>query len=194
MRAHEAGALHGDLGYRGPAWLRTPEDVNALVPQLWPRTVSRTGTGSLQVGGVSVADLAAEHGTPAYLLDEVDLRARCREFAAGFSDADVYYAGKSFLCKAVVRIVEQEGLFLDVCSGGELATALAADFPAERIGFHGNNKSVAELTPALEAGVGRIVVDSFHEISRLTELARSMAKRPAVLVRVTVGVEAHTHE
>jgi diaminopimelate decarboxylase len=194
MRAHEAGALHGDLGYRGPAWLRTPEDVNALVPQLWPRTVTRAEAGDLRVGGVSVADLAAEHGTPAYLLDEDDLRSRCREFAAAFGEADVYYAGKSFLCKAVVRIVEEEGLFLDVCTGGELAVALAAGFPAERIGFHGNNKSTSELSRALEAGVGRIIVDSLQEIDRLTDLSEKSGKRPRVLVRVTVGVEAHTHE
>src|SRR3954462_10924050 len=194
MRAHEAGALHGDLGYRGPAWLRTPEDVNALVPQLWPRTVIRTDAGFLQVGGVNVADLATEHGTPAYLLDEVDLRARCREFAAAFGDADVYYAGKSFLCKAVVRIVEEEGLFLDVCTGGELAVALAAGFPPERIGFHGNNKSSSELSRALDAGVGRIIVDSDQEVDRLTALARERSVRPRVLLRVTVGVEAHTHE
>ncbi|WP_436526810.1 diaminopimelate decarboxylase [Actinoplanes sp. HUAS TT8] len=194
MRAHEAGALHGDLGNRGPAWLRTPEDVNALLPGLWPRTVTRTDSGPLQIGGVAVTDLAADYGTPAYFLDEDDLRARCRDFAAAFAGADVYYAGKSFLCKAVVRIVEEEGLFLDVCSGGELAVALAAGFPPERMGFHGNNKSVAELSRALDAGVGRIIVDSFDEISRLTELARSRSKRPGVLVRVTVGVEAHTHE
>src|SRR3954453_22903236 len=194
MRAHEAGALHGDLGYRGPAWLRTPEDVNALVPQLWPRTVSRTDTGSLQIGGVSVADLAAEHGTPAYLLDEVDLRARCREFAAAFGDADVYYAGKSFLCRAVVRVIDEEGLFLDGGPGGELAVALASGFPPARIGFHGNNKSVAELERAVQVGVGRIVVDSFEEIARLTEIAVRTGTRPSVLGRVTVGVEAHTHE
>ncbi|GAA2507832.1 diaminopimelate decarboxylase [Winogradskya humida] len=194
MRAHEAGALHGDIGNRGPAWLRSPEDVNALVPQLWPRTVVRTDEGVLEVGGVSVTDLAAEHGTPAYFLDEDDLRARCRDFKEAFADADVYYAGKSFLCKAVVRIVDEEGLFLDVCSGGELAVALAAGFPAERLGFHGNNKSVSELRRALDAGVGRIILDSFHEIDRLTELAREAGKRPAVLIRVTVGVEAHTHE
>jgi diaminopimelate decarboxylase len=174
--------------------LRTPSDVNDLVPQLWPRTVTRTEAGPLEIGGVSVADLAAEYGTPAYLLDEVDLRARCREFAGAFADADVYYAGKSFLCKAVVKIVEEEGLFLDVCTGGELAVALAAGFPAERIGFHGNNKSESELSRALTAGVGRIVVDSFDEIARLTALAEAAGKRPAVLVRVTVGVEAHTHE
>src|SRR4051812_41770016 len=194
MRAHEAGALHGDLGNRGPAWLRTPADVNALVPQLWPRTVTRAEAGSLQVGGVSVTDLAAEHGTPAYFLDEVDLRERCREFAAAFGDADVYYAGKSFLCKAVVRIVEEEGLGLDVCTGGELAVALAAGFPAERIGVHGNNKSVSELTRAVTAGVGHIVVDSFIEIERLARIAAERGVRQRVLVRVTVGVEAHTHE
>jgi diaminopimelate decarboxylase len=194
MRAHEAGALHGDLGYRGPAWLRTPEDVNVLVPHLWPRTVRRTGKGSIEVGGVGIEDLAAEYGTPAYFLDEDDLRVRCRDFVSAFSDADVYYAGKSFLCKAVVRVVEEEGLFLDVCSGGELAVALAAGFPPERIGFHGNNKSMSELSRALDAGVGRIVVDSFDEISRLTEMSKKRNKRPKVLVRVTVGVEAHTHE
>ncbi|BBH64553.1 diaminopimelate decarboxylase [Actinoplanes sp. OR16] len=194
MRAHEAGALHGDLGTRGPAWLRTPEDVNALVPQLWPRTVNRAEQGELRIGGVSVTELAADYGTPAYLLDEDDLRARCRDFKAAFAGADVYYAGKSFLCKAVVRIVEEEGLFLDVCSGGELAVALAAGFPPERLGFHGNNKSVSELSRALDAGVGRIIVDSFDEIARLSELARKSGKRPGVLIRVTVGVEAHTHE
>jgi diaminopimelate decarboxylase len=186
--------MHGDLGNRGPAWLRTPEDVNALVPQLWPRTVTRAEAGALEIGGVSVLDLAAEYGTPAYVLDEDDLRSRCRDFAAAFAGADVYYAGKSFLCKAVVKVIDEEGLFLDVCSGGELAVALAAGFPAERMGFHGNNKSLSELSRALEAGVGRIILDSFQEIDRLTALAREAGKRPGVLIRVTVGVEAHTHE
>jgi diaminopimelate decarboxylase len=194
MRAHEAGALHGELGSHEPGWLRTPHDVNALVPQLWARTVRRADDGVVTVAGRSVVDLAAEHGTPAYVLDEDDLRARCREFAAAFAGADVYYAGKAFLCKAVVKIIDEEGLFLDVCTGGELAVALAAGFPAERLGLHGNNKSVAELARALDAGVGRIVLDSFHEIDRLTELARARGVRPGVLVRVTVGVEAHTHE
>ena len=194
MRAHEAGALHGDLGSRGPAWLRTPEDVNALVPELWPRTVTRDRAGALTIGGVSVPALVAEHGTPAYLLDEDDLRARCRDFKDAFADADVYYAGKSFLCKAVVKVIAEEGLFLDVCTGGELAVALAAGFPAERMGFHGNNKSRRELERAVEAGVGRIIVDSFDEIERLNDISEKSGKRPAVLVRVTVGVEAHTHE
>ncbi|KAB1903582.1 diaminopimelate decarboxylase [Micromonospora sp. AMSO1212t] len=194
MRAHEAGALHGEIGTRGPAWLRTPVDVNALVPQLWPRNVARGPGGALTVAGLDVRDLAAEYGTPAYVLDEDDLRGRCREFRAAFPDADIYYAGKAFLCRAVVRMIAEEGLFLDVCTGGELATALSAGMPPARIGFHGNNKSVAELTRAVDAGVGRIIVDSFTEIDRLTELARERRVRPKVLVRVTVGVEAHTHE
>jgi diaminopimelate decarboxylase len=195
MRAHEAGAMHGDLGSRGPGWLRTPEDVNALVPQLWPRTVTRDADGELSVGdGVGVRELAETFGTPAYVLDEEDLRSRCRDFRSAFPTEDIFYAGKSFLCKAVVRVIAEEGLYLDVCSGGELAVALAAEMPADRIGFHGNNKSVRELTRALDAGIGRIIVDSFDEIDRLTELARARSVRPRVLVRVTVGVEAHTHE
>jgi diaminopimelate decarboxylase len=195
MRAHEAGALHGDYGGRGPAWLRAPDDVNSLVPQLWPRNVGRVDTsGAVSVAGLDVREIARTYGTPAYVLDEDDLRARCREFAAAFAGQDVYYAGKAFLCKAVVRVVAEEGLFLDVCTGGELRTALAAGMPPERIGFHGNNKSPSELERALDAGVGRIVLDSFDEISRLTDLATQRQVRPKVLVRVTVGVEAHTHE
>jgi diaminopimelate decarboxylase len=194
MRAHEAGALHADISNRGPAWLRTPEDVNALLPTLWPRSVTRGADGALAVAGLSVRDIAAEFGTPVYVLDEADLRSRCRDFRAAFPTEDVYYAGKAFLCRAVVRMIAEEGLYLDVCTGGELATALSAGMPPERIGFHGNNKSVAELGRALDAGVGRIIVDSFTEIDRLTALARERGVRPRVLVRVTVGVEAHTHE
>lgn len=194
MRAHEAGALHGELGSHGPEWLRTPEDVNALVPQLWPRGVTRGANGELVVGDLGVREIAETFGTPTYVLDEDDLRARCREFRSAFANEDVYYAGKAFLCRAVVRIIDEEGLHLDVCTGGELAVALAAGMPAERIGFHGNNKSTAELARALDAGVGRIIVDSFTEIDRLTALARERGVRPRVMVRVTVGVEAHTHE
>ncbi|MBM7079055.1 diaminopimelate decarboxylase [Micromonospora humida] len=194
MRAHEAGAMHGDIGDRGPGWLRPPADVNALVPQLWPRQVERGAGGALTVAGLDVRELAAGYGTPAYVLDEDDLRSRARDFRDAFPDVDVYYAGKAFLCRAVVRMIAEEGLHLDVCSGGELATALSAGMPAERIGFHGNNKSVAELTRALDAGVGRIILDSFTEIDRLTALARERGVRPGVLIRVTVGVEAHTHE
>ncbi|GIG60930.1 diaminopimelate decarboxylase [Longispora fulva] len=194
MSSHEAGALHAEAGHHGPEWLRPPTDVNALMPKLWSSTVFRTDEGSLSFGGVDVRKLAAEHGTPAYLFDEDDFRSRCRAFKTAFEGAEVYYAGKAFCAKAVIRIVAEEGLSLDTCSGGELAVALAAGMPPERIALHGNNKSVAELTRAVEAGVGRIVVDSFTEIERLTAIARQRGVRPKVMIRVTVGVEAHTHE
>jgi diaminopimelate decarboxylase len=194
MRAHEAGALHADLGHPGPGWLRMPDDVNALAPQLWPTTVIRGDDGALAAGGIPVTTLADTYGTPAYVLDEADFRARARAFRDAFAGAGVYYAGKAFLCRAVARIIADEGLGLDVCTGGELRVALAAGFPPERIGFHGNNKSAAELARAVDVGVGHIILDSFDEIERLTGLARDRGRRPRVLIRVTVGVEAHTHE
>ena len=201
MRAHEAGALHAE-GYGGPPhWLPTPGDVNELMPQLWPQTVARDAEGRLTVGGLDVVSIAREFGTAAYVLDEEDFRSRARafrdEFAAPFADlggVDVYYAGKAFLCTEVARWVAQEGLCLDVCSGGELAVAQRAEFPARRIGLHGNNKSLSEIRQALGYGVGRIVVDSFEEIERVAAVAAEMGVRAPVMVRVTVGVEAHTHE
>jgi diaminopimelate decarboxylase len=172
-----------------------------LLPQLWARTVARDDEGRLTVGGVDVVSLAREFGTAAYVIDEEDFRARARafrdEFAAPFEPlggVDVYYAGKAFLCTEVARWVADEGLSLDVCSGGELAVAQRAGFPAGRIGLHGNNKSVAEVRQALEYGVGRIVVDSFDEIDRIAAIATELEVRAPVMVRVTVGVEAHTHE
>ena len=194
MRAHEAGALHGDIGGRGPSWLRTPEDVNALVPMLWPSNVARGEDGSVRVAGIDVRRLAEEFGTPAYIFDEADFRARCRDFRDSFVGAAVFYAAKAFCAKAVIRIVAEEGLHLDVCTGGELAVALAAGMPPARIKLHGNNKSVNELARAIDAEVGWIVVDSFDEIARLSEIAADRGVRPRVMVRVTVGVEAHTHE
>jgi diaminopimelate decarboxylase len=131
------------------------------------------------------------------VIDEADVRARAQEYVTAFEVASgnkVYYAGKAFLCTGIARWLAEEGLSLDVCTGGELAVALAAEFPAERIGVHGNNKSVDELRQAVAAGVGSIVVDSSTEIARLNEVARDAGIRQAVLVRVTVGVEAHTHE
>ena len=148
-------------------------------------------TASSAVGGVAVTDLVAEHGTPALFLDEDDLRSRARAYAQAFDGVDVYYAGKAFLCTTVARWIAEEGLGLDVCTGGELAVALAAGFPAERIALHGNNKSHAELQRAVNAGVGHVIVDSFDEIERLAAIAQDGQR---VLVRVTVGVEAHTHE
>jgi diaminopimelate decarboxylase len=194
MRAHEAGALHADMGAREPSWLKMPADINTLMPILWPRTVNRAEDGALRVGGVDVRDLATEFGTPAYIFDEADFRARCRDFREAFTGAEVFYAAKAFCSKTVVRIIAEEGMNLDVCTGGELAVALAAGMPPERVKMHGNNKSIMELNRALDAGVGWIVVDSFEEIDRLTALARERGIRPRVMVRVTVGVEAHTHE
>ncbi|TCC42811.1 diaminopimelate decarboxylase [Kribbella capetownensis] len=194
MRAHEAGALHAQAGHRGPAWLSTPRDVNDLVPQLWSSTAKKSAEGSLVIGGVDLRDLVAEHGSPAYVLDEDDFRSRARAFKHAFKDFDVYYAGKAFLCTTIVRWVMDEGLNLDICSGGELAVALRAGADPKRLGFHGNNKSESELARALEAGVGRIIVDSQYEISRLIELARERNRTAPVMIRVTAGVEAHTHE
>ncbi|MBA2464687.1 MAG: diaminopimelate decarboxylase [Nocardioidaceae bacterium] len=193
MRSHEAGWAHAESG-RGPSWLRAPADVNMLVPQLWSTTARRNDSGALEVGGVDLLDLVAEHGSPAYVLDEADFRARARAFREGFADYDVYYAGKAFLCTAVARWVAEEGLCLDVCSGGELTVALRAGFDPSRLGYHGNNKSTPELRRAVEAGVGRVVVDSFTEIDRLTEVTAELGRSAAVMIRVTAGVEAHTHE
>ena len=168
--------------------------ISDLEPAVWPVTAARSVEGVLTLGGVDVRDLAAEFGTPSYLLDEEDFRSRCRAWREAFSDADVYYAGKAFLCTAVARWVAEEGLSLDVCTGGELAVALAGGFPAERLLFHGNNKSLAELTRAVEVGVGRVVIDSFEELVRLAAVAERAGFRQRVYIRVTPGVEAHTHE
>jgi diaminopimelate decarboxylase len=193
MRAHEAGWAHAESG-RGPSWLREPADANALVPLLWSSTARKNGDGALEVGGVDLRDLVAEHGSPAYVLDEQDFRARARAFREGFAGYDVFYAGKAFLCTTVARWVAEEGLSLDVCSAGELAVALRAGFDPERIGYHGNNKTTAELRRAVEVGVGRVVVDSFTEIDRLAGVTAELGRSARVMVRVTAGVEAHTHE
>jgi diaminopimelate decarboxylase len=192
--AHPAGPRHADVLPEGH-YSAPPADLNALDPRVWSRTVARGADGVVTVGGVAVTALAEEFGTPAYVLDEADFRARCRAWREAFGpDADVYYAGKAFLSRAVVRWLTQEGLNLDVCSAGELATALAAGMPPERIALHGNNKSTAEIERAVRAGVGRIVLDSFHEIVRVAGVADRLGRRQKVQIRVTVGVEAHTHE
>ncbi len=190
--AHPAGPRHGDV-LPDPHPSTAPVDANALDPAIWP-TSARRVDGVLHVGGVPVTELVATHGTPALFLDEDDLRSRARAYTAAFAGADVYYAGKAFLCTTVARWIAEEGLGLDVCTGGELAVALAARFPAERIALHGNNKSVAELSRAVAAGVGHVIVDSFTEIERLAAIAAAAGVRQRVLIRVTVGVEAHTHE
>ncbi|MEU6388556.1 diaminopimelate decarboxylase [Streptomyces sp. NPDC046939] len=192
--AHPAGPRHADVLPEGH-YTAPPADLNALDPKVWAQTVARTPEGGVRVGGIEVARLAEEFGTPAYFLDEDDFRARCAAWRDAFGpDADVFYAGKAFLSRAVVRWLHEEGLNLDVCSGGELATALSAGMPPERIAFHGNNKTEGEIRRAVEAGVGRIVLDSFQEIVRVAHIADSLGKRQRVQIRVTVGVEAHTHE
>src|SRR4051812_12752162 len=190
---HEAGWAHASGALRGPAWLRQPVDPNALVQQLWSMTAHKAG-GELHVGGLSVPELVANVNTPAYVLDEADFRARARVFRDAFAAYDVFYAGKAFLCTAVAQWVHEEGLSLDVCSDGELSVALRAGFDPARIGYHGNNKSLVELRRAVAAGVGRIVVDSFDEISRLETITAEAGMTARVMVRVTAGVEAHTHE
>ncbi|MBL1065321.1 diaminopimelate decarboxylase [Streptomyces sp. 7-21] len=192
--AHPAGPRHADVlpeGHYSPP----PADLNHLDPRIWSGTVSRGPDDVVTVGGVDVRDLAERHGTPLYVLDEADFRARCRAWREAFGpDADVYYAGKAFLCRAVVRWLREEGLSLDVCTGGELAVALGAGMPPERIALHGNNKSADEIERAVAAGVGRIVLDSFQEIDRVAATAARHGVRQPVQIRVTVGVEAHTHE
>ncbi len=200
--AHPAGPRHADVlpPDHPPA---PPADLNLLDPAVWPRGAHRAG-GVLQLGGADVRDLAAEFGTPVFVLDEADFRGRCRDFRQAFGDsAAVFYAAKAFCSKAVLRWASEAGLGIDVCTGGELGVALAAGVPPATITFHGSNKLVAELEQALAVGVGHIVVDSFAEIARLAYLAEERERQaqpgqaapvPQVLVRVTTGVEAHTHE
>ena len=194
MTTHEAGWAHADGALRGPSWLQVPSDPNVLVPLLWSSTARKNADGALEIGGVDVRDLVAEHGTPSYVLDEQDFRDRARAFREAFAGYEVFYAGKAFLCTTVARWVAEEGLSLDVCSAGELTVALRAGFDPGRIGYHGNNKTTDELRRAVEAGVGRIIVDSFHEIDRLVAVTSETGSTARVMVRVTAGVEAHTHE
>ncbi len=181
-----------------------------LHPGIWPRTARAVAGGGISVGGVPLADIAAGYGTPAYVLDEADVRQRCRGYRQAFPDAEIAYAGKAFLCRAMAHWVDEEGLSLDVCSEGELAVASSVGFPAQRIVLHGNAKTPGDLRAELAYGVGRIVVDSAGEIARIAALAQPAAHplaqpaahplagplarpRQRVLVRVTPGVDAHTH-
>ena len=166
---------------------------------LLPMTADVSPAGRLSIGGVDVLELVGDVGTPVFIYDEEHLRRRCREARDAFGPR-VAYASKAFLCRAMAALVHEEGCCIDVSTGGELAVALAAGVPGERLVMHGNNKSLAELEAALAAGVGRLVVDSFDEIDRLASLSpraangRAAPGRPKVWVRVTPGVEAHTHE
>ncbi|MGN7468882.1 diaminopimelate decarboxylase [Brevibacillus sp. SAFN-007a] len=154
--------------------------------------------GHLEIGGCDTTSLVAAYGTPLYVYDEAHIRAKCRSFVEAFSQTgfsfQVAYASKAFCTMAMCKLIEEEGLSLDVVSGGELYTALQAGFPAERIHFHGNNKSIDEINMALDAKIGCFVVDNFYELHLLADLAQERGEKVAVLLRVTPGVEAHTHE
>jgi diaminopimelate decarboxylase len=160
---------------------------------LLPDSAGVGDDGWLAIGGCSTADLVREFDSPLFVYDEDHLRARCREAVATFGEG-VSYAAKAFLCLAMARLVHDEGMHLDVATGGELHVALAAGVPADRLVLHGNNKSEAELARAREVGVGRTVVDSSDELDRLERLHRRDGRVPRVLLRATPGVEAHTHE
>ena len=219
--AHPAGPRHADvLPAEHPP--TPPQDLNALHPAVWPQS-ARRADGVLTVGGLDVRDLAAEFGTPLFVCDEADFRQRCRSYRDAFGTrAGVFYAAKAFCSRGVLRWVTEEGLGVDVCTGGELEVALQAGVPPEMITLHGSNKLESELARALDTRVGHIVVDSFEEIARLAYLTdppvpgrapagpsgngaggngaagnglgKTAPPRPRVLVRVTTGVEAHTHE
>lgn len=161
-------------------------------------TMAIDNTGVLSIGGCNVTDLVKEHGTPSYIVDEKLARERCKLFKYNFShddiETEVIYASKAFINIAMCMLIKEEGLSLDVVSGGELYTAIKADFPSEKIYMHGNNKSKEELTMAIKYGVGRIIVDNKEEIELLESLCKSSNKKVSVLLRVNPGIEAHTHE
>jgi diaminopimelate decarboxylase len=185
-----------------PSWLEYPADPNALSAKVWSRNSARAASGEIEVAGLSLASLAEKFGTPLFVLDEEDARARAVEtkqafddaFAAVGSSAKVYYAGKAFLTIQVAAWMVEAGLNIDVSSGGELAVALAAGVDGARIGLHGNNKSIAEIDRAVANGVGAIVIDSVIEIERVAESAARHGRVQPVRLRVNSGVHAQTHE
>lgn len=167
--------------------------MNAIPRYLLPDNAAIGADDRLAIAGCDLLDLADEFGTPLFVYDEEHLRVRCREAVAAFGEG-VAYATKAFLTTAMARLAHEEGMHLDVATGGELHVALTAGVPGSRLIMHGNNKSEAEIAAALDAGVGRIVVDSFDELSRIEHLVPSSGPIPRVLIRVNPGVEAHTHE
>lgn len=166
--------------------------MNNLARHLLPDSASVGADGRLEVGGRDLIDLAEEFGTPLFVYDEDHIRDKCRQVLAAFGEGATY-AAKAFLCKTMARLVHEEGLRIDVATGGEMQVALSAGVPADRLVLHGNNKSDDELATAIEAGIGRIVVDSLDELDRIDRLASGPAAIP-VLLRITPGIESHTHE
>jgi diaminopimelate decarboxylase len=185
-----------------PEWLAHPDDANALAPEVWPVNAARTASGAIAIDGVDAPALAKEFGTPLYVVDEGDARARAASLKAAFDDAfaavggrvTVYYAGKAFLSTEVARWMIDAGLNIDVCSGGELAVALAAGVHPAHLGMHGNNKSRAEIDRCVEVGVGAIVLDSVVEVERVAEAAARHGRVQPVRLRINSGVHASTHE
>lgn len=168
--------------------------MSPLPPELLPGTASAGDDGHLRIGGVDLLDLAHDFGTPLFVYDEAHLRSRAAEAVDALGPDGAIYATKAFLCRAMARLAHEEGMRLDVATGGELAVALAAGVPAGRLVMHGNNKSPWELRAALDAGVGRIVVDSEAELDRIEALVAEGLDRPKVLLRINPGIEVHTHE
>ncbi|MDO5493495.1 MAG: diaminopimelate decarboxylase [Nesterenkonia sp.] len=184
-----------------PDWLSPITDSAGLEQHLLPADAHRDDDGVLTVGGVDVASLAEEHGTPLYVLSESDFRARARAFREAFgrafapeTEVDVFYAGKAFLSTQVVAWAVEEGLCVDTSTGGELAVALAGGADPACVGLHGNNKSDDEIRRALDAGIGRIIADSLDELERIETIAEQMRTRAPVMLRLTPGVHASTHE
>src|SRR5690625_3152702 len=170
-------------------------DFNELPAHVWPRNAQRKVSGEVTIAGVPLSESAEDFGTPVMVFDKDDFRSRCREMADAFGDADrTHYATKAFLSKRIARWVTEEGLSLDVASLGELQIALAAEFPAERITVHGNNKSARFLQACVDAKVGHVVIDSADELQLLDLVAAKAQHVQPVLIRVAPGVDAHTHE
>ncbi|MCZ7631192.1 MAG: hypothetical protein M5U19_20050 [Microthrixaceae bacterium] len=168
--------------------------MSALPFGLLPDTASEDAHGGLLIGGVALVDLASDFGTPLFVYDEVHLRARAAEAVDALGPDGAIYATKAFLCRAMARLAHEEGMRLDVATGGELAVSLAAGVPADRLVMHGNNKALWELRAAMDAGVGRIVVDSDAELDRIEALVADGMDAPTVLLRINPGIEVHTHE
>jgi len=197
VNVHPAGPRHAEEIHHGatPPQPQSAAELLALAPNVWPRNTVRGADGVVRLAGLAVTELAERYGTPLFVIDEDDFRSRCREMAAAFGGgANVHYAAKAFLCGEIARWIAEEGLSLDVASGGELAVALRAGFPPARIALHGNNKSDDELTSAVKTGLGYVVLDSLSEIDRLDAVAGRIGAVQDVMIRITVGVEAHTHE
>lgn len=184
-----------------PAWLAVPADVNELHAAVWPSGTERTAAGIAELGGIAATELAEQFGTPLYVVDEDVVRARATAVREAFDNAagrvgttaKVYYAGKALLTTEVARWVYECGLNVDVASRGELETALAGGVPAAKLGYHGNNKSFADIARAIAVGVGSIVVDSEVEIERISQAASAVGTEQSILIRVNTGIHAETH-